>query len=68
MAVHEDLDHAFCVKSERVVSRALSAQSDKVRFNVEPSAYASRIAGRTMTICDYPNGGLAIDHGAVALP
>ena len=68
VAVHEALDHAFCVKSERVVSRALSVQYDKVRFNLEPSAYARRIAGRTVTICDYPDGRLMIEHGAVALP
>ena len=68
VAVHEDLDQAFCVKSERVVSRALSVQYDKVRFNLEPSAYARRIAGRTVTICDYPDGRLVIEHGAVALP
>jgi hypothetical protein len=68
VAAHEDLDHAFCVKSERVVSRALSVQYDKVRFNLEPSAYARRIAGRTVTICDYPDGRLVIEHGAVALP
>lgn len=65
---HEDLDQIFCQKYQRVVSHQLVVQYDKVQFHLEESDLSRRLAGRQITVCDYPDGRLLLKHRGLALP
>ena len=68
LSSHDSLDHAFCLKHTRTVSRQLSLQYDKKRFNLEVSDWTKRLAGRTITVCDYPDGRLVLEYEGVSIP
>ncbi len=51
----DDLDDAFAWKEERTLSRALTLQSDKFLFILEPSDQAKAAIGKRVTVVDYPD-------------
>jgi len=63
----DDLDDAFAWKEERTLSQALTLQSDKVMFILEPSEQAKAAIGKRVTVVDYPDGRLAIRYRGVEL-
>ncbi len=67
LALHETLDGAMCVKSERTVSNSLTLQYDKVLFILEPNEVSAGLARKRVTVCDYPDGRLQIEHRGVSL-
>ncbi len=67
LAPHETLDGAMCVKSERTVSNSLTLQYDKVLFLLEPNEISTGLARKRVTVCDYPDGRLEIEHDGVSL-
>ncbi len=67
LAPHEALDNAMCVKSERTVSNSLTLLYDKVLFILEPSEISANLARKRVTVCDYPDGRLEIEHRGVSL-
>jgi len=68
LAEHENLDGAMCRKEFRTLSQALTLRYDKVLFILDPSAFAKRLAGKKVVVCDYPDGRLEIMGGSTSLP
>ena len=58
----------MCVKSQRTVSHALTLRYDQVLFILEPNDISATLARKRVTVCDYPDGRLEIEHEGVALP
>ena len=68
LSEHESLDGAMCHKEQRTVSGSLTLQYDKILFILEPVEPAAGLAGKRVTVCDYPDGRLEIRHEDVSLP
>ena len=68
LAPYDSLDGAMCVKSQRTVSHALTLRYDQVLFILEPNDISAALARKRVTVCDYPDGRLEIEHEGVALP
>src|SRR3954454_11526080 len=64
----DDLDEVLAWKEERTVSTSLTLQYDKVIFILEPTAITRGLARKRVTVVDYPDGRLAIQHNGVDLP
>jgi len=64
----DDLDEVLAWKEERTVSNSLTLQYDKVIFILEPIAITRGLARKRVTVVDYPDGRLAIQHNGVDLP
>jgi homeodomain-containing protein len=64
----DDLDEVLAWKEERTVSNSLTLQYDKVIFILEPTAITRGLARKRVTVVDYPDGRLAIQHNGVDLP
>jgi hypothetical protein len=67
VAEHDDLDDAFAWKEERTVSVNLTLQYDQVMFILEPNEITRALARKRVTVIDYPDGRLAIQHNGVDL-
>jgi hypothetical protein len=63
----DNLTEAFSWREERTVSKNLTLQSDKVMFILEPSDIARGLSRKRVTVCDYPDGRLAITYKGVEL-
>src|SRR5580704_17687028 len=63
----DDLEDTFAWKEERTLSQALTLQSDKVIFILEPSEQAKAAIGKRVTVVDYPDGRLSIRYRGVDL-
>ena len=63
----DDLDDAFAWKEERMLSRALTLQYDKILFILEPVEQATAAIGKRVTVVDYPDGRLSIRYRGVEL-
>lgn len=68
LSEHDCLDGAMCHKAQRTLSGSLTLRYDKVLFILEPSDLAISLARQKVTICDYPDGRLEIQHNGVCLP
>jgi len=64
---HDSLDGAMCHKEFRTFSHTLTLRYDKVLFILEPSEFATGLARKRVTICDYPDGRLEIQYDGVTL-
>ena len=62
------LDDVFCWQESRAVSRALTLQYDKVIYLLAPGPDTNRVAGKHVTVCDYPDGRLKIRFEGRELP
>jgi len=58
----EDLDDTFTWQEQRSLSASLTLQYDKVLYLVEPSRENQRLAGKRVTVIDYPDGRIKIRH------
>ena len=65
---HDSLDSAMCHKEQRTLSGTLTLRYDKVLFILEPSDFATGLARKRVTICDYPDGRLEIQYDGITLP
>jgi hypothetical protein len=63
----DDLADAFAWKEERMLSRALTLQYDKVIFILEPSDQAKAAIGKRVTVVDHPDDRLSILYKSVEL-
>jgi hypothetical protein len=63
----DDLDEVLAWKEERTVSNSLTLQYDKVIFILEPTAITRGLARKRVTVVNYPDGRLAIQHNGVDL-
>ena len=62
------LDDVFCWQESRAVSRALTLQYDKVIYLIAPGPDTQMVAGKHVTVCDYPDGRLKIRFEGRELP
>ncbi|PST24112.1 ISNCY family transposase [Mesorhizobium plurifarium] len=67
-AAHENLDGAMCRKEIRKLSQSLTLRYDKVMFLLDPTDFATALAGQKLIVCDYPDGRLEITHEGTSLP
>lgn len=65
---HDSLDGSMCHKEQRTLSNTLTLRYDKVLFILKPSDLAISLARKRVTVCDYPDGRLEIQHNGVNLP
>ena len=68
LAAYEHLGGAMCVKSQRSVSGSLTLRYNRMLFVLEPNDISATLARKRVTVCDYPDGRLEIQHGGVCLP
>jgi hypothetical protein len=59
---HECLDDIFTWQEQRSVSQALTLQYDKVLYLLEPSPENHTLVGKRVTVIDYPDNRLRIEH------
>jgi len=64
----DSLDGSLCHKEQRTLSNTLTLRYDKVLFILEPSDLAISLARKRVTVCDYPDGRLEIQHDGTTLP
>jgi hypothetical protein len=62
------LDDVFCWQESRAVSRALTVQYDKVVYLITPGPDTNIVAGKHVTVCDYPDSRLKIRCEGRELP
>ncbi|MBS0393405.1 MAG: ISNCY family transposase [Proteobacteria bacterium] len=62
------LDDVFCWQESRAVSRSLTLQYDKVIYLITPGPDTNMVAGKHVTVCDYPDGRLKIRYEGRELP
>jgi hypothetical protein len=58
------LDDIFTWQEQRSVSQALTLQYDKVLYLIEPSPENQKLVGKRVTVIDYPDNRLRIEHEA----
>jgi hypothetical protein len=63
--VYENLDDTFTWQEQRSLSTALTLQYDKVLYLVDPIRENQRLAGKQVTVIDYPDGGIKIKYEVV---
>ena len=68
LSEHDNLDGAMCHKAQRTLSGSLTLRYDKVLFILEPTDLATSLARQKVTVCDYPDGRLEIQHNGICLP
>ncbi len=64
----DDLDEVFAWKEERTVTQNLTLQYDHAMLILEPNEVTRPLARQRVTVCDYPDGRLAIKHKGLDLP
>jgi hypothetical protein len=67
LAPDDNVTDAFSWREERTVSKTLTLQYDKVMFILEPNDIARGLSRKRVTVCDYPEGRLAITYQGVEL-
>lgn len=68
LAPHDDLRSIMVWQEQRTVTAALTLHYNKVMFILEPSDLARTLARKRVTICEYPDGRLEIEHEGQVLP
>ena len=68
LAPHDDLRSIMVWQEQRTVTAALTLHYNKVMFILEPSDLARKLARKRVTICEYPDGRLEIEHEGHVLP
>ena len=58
----EDLDDTFTWQEQRSLSASLTLQYDKVLYLVDPSRENQKLAGKRVTVIDYPDGRIKIRY------
>src|SRR5215217_9325834 len=64
----DHLDEVFAWREERTVTQSLTLQYDQTLFILEPNEVTRPLARQRVTVCDYPDGRLAIKHKGRELP
>jgi transposase len=68
LAPHDDLRSIMVWQEQRTVTAALTLHYNKVMFILEPSDLARTLARKRVTVCEYPDGRLEIEHEGHVLP
>jgi transposase len=64
----DSLDSSLCHKEERTLSNTLTLRYDKVLFILDKTDLAISLTRKRVTVCDYPDGRLEIQHNGVSMP
>lgn len=67
-ASHDDLEAVMVWREERMVSVSLTLHYNKVLFILEPSEISNALARKRVTVCEYPDGRVEIQHEGHVLP
>jgi hypothetical protein len=59
---YESLDDIFTWQEIRTLSASLTLQYDKVLYLIDPTCENQRLAGKRVTVVDYPDGRIKIRH------
>lgn len=68
LAPHDDLPSAMVWREQRSVTSALTLHYNKVMFILEPNEVSNRLARKRVTVCEYPDGKVEIQHEGQILP
>ena len=68
LASHDDLRTQLVWREWRTVTQALALHYNKALYILDPTAISRPLAGKRVEVCEYPDGGLEIRHGAHSLP
>lgn len=68
LAPHDDLRSIMVWREQRTVTAALTLHYNKVMFILEPTAISKALARKRVTVCEYPDGRLEIEHEGHVLP
>ena len=58
----DNLDDIFTWQEQRSLSASLTLQYDKVLYLVDPTPQNQRLAGKRVTVVDYPDGRIKIRY------
>jgi hypothetical protein len=68
LAAHDDLRSIMVWREQRTVTAALTLHYNKAMFILEPSEIAKKLARKRVTVCEYPDGRLEVEHEGHVLP
>jgi len=68
LAPHDDLRSIMVWREQRTVTAALTLHYNKAMFILEPTAISKGLARKRVTVCEYPDGRLEIQHEGHVLP
>ena len=68
LAPHDDLRSIMVWREQRTVTAALTLHYNKAMFILEPNDVSLKLARKRVTVCEYPDGRLEIEHEGDVLP
>jgi transposase len=68
LAAHDDLRSIMVWREQRTVTAALTLHYNKAMFILEPSEIARKLVRKRVTVCEYPDGRLEVEHDGHVLP
>ncbi len=68
LALHDDLRSIMVWQEQRTVTAALMLHYNKAMFILEPNDASKKLARQRVTVCEYPDGRLEIEHEGHVLP
>ena len=68
LAIHENLEAEMVWREQRTVTGALTLHYNKAMFILEPNDVSEKLARKRVTVCEYPDGRLEIEHEGHVLP
>lgn len=68
LAPHDDLRAIMVWREQRTVTAALTLHYNKAMFILEPNDVSLNLARKRVTVCEYPDGRLEIEHEGHVLP
>ena len=68
LAVHDSLEDAMVWREQRSVTAALTLHYNKLMFILEPNEISRTLPRKRVTVCEYPDGRVEIQHEGASLP
>ena len=68
LAPHDDLTSIMVWREQRTVTSALTLHYNKAMFILEPCELTRALARQRVTVCEYPDGKVEIQHEGRVLP
>ena len=68
LAAHDDLGAIMVWREQRTVTAALTLHYNKVMFILEPNEISSALARKRVTVCEFPDGKVEVQHEGHVLP
>jgi hypothetical protein len=68
LTVHDSLEDAMVWREQRSVTAALTLHYNKLMFILEPNEISRTLPRKRVTVCEYPDGRVEIQHEGASLP